>query len=518
MAKFVYGIDLGTTYSCISYVDETGRATVIDNMEGTNTTPSVVNFENPMEVSVGQLAKENAVVDPENTVSFVKNLIGRTDYTIAYNGEDKSPEEISSYILRKVAGDAARQINQEVKDVVITCPAYFGSAETSATKKAGEIAGLNVLEIINEPTAAAIYYGCTKTHEDKTILIYDLGGGTFDVTVMDIKDGKIRVICTDGDLDLGGKNWDDALILYLQDEYKAQTGYDGEIDPYAQQELRIKAEKAKQQLTGRQETTVVWGVTGSAAKMTVTREIFEEITQSLLNRTLERTGDALRVAKDKGFEVSEILLVGGSSYMPQVPKALAERYGIEPRILEPNEAVAKGAAIYALQIYRPNPAEETPSVTPEVLGIAGKVEVIAATTKSYALQVLYNGESVCRNMIIKNEPMPEGQVSVTREFGTAEDNQRTADVVVYENDSMETYLPLDPDTVLGTVSIPLPSGLKAGSPLEVTFTLNREGILYVVGRDVVSGEIRDLSIKIAGVMDDQDVAALKQKTRDVVVQ
>ena len=178
MAKYVFGIDLGTTYSCIAYVDETGRATVVNNQEGTNTTPSVVNFASPSQVVVGQVAKENAVIEPQNTVALVKTLMGKSNFAINYNGEDKSPEEVSAYILRKLAEDASKLIDSEVKDVVITCPAYFGTAERTATKNAGEIAGLNVIEIISEPTAAALYYGCAKEQGEKTILVYDLGGGT----------------------------------------------------------------------------------------------------------------------------------------------------------------------------------------------------------------------------------------------------------------------------------------------------------------------------------------------------
>ena len=205
MAKYVFGIDLGTTYSCIAYVDETGRATVINNQEGTNTTPSVVNFASPTQVVVGQVAKENAVIDPQNTVSLVKTLMGKSNFAISYNGEDVSPEEASSYILRKLAGDASKLIDAEVKDVVITCPAYFGTAERTATKNAGEIAGLNVIEIISEPTAAALYYGCAKEQGEKTVLVYDLGGGTFDVTVMHVSPGKIEMVCSDGNHELGGK-------------------------------------------------------------------------------------------------------------------------------------------------------------------------------------------------------------------------------------------------------------------------------------------------------------------------
>ncbi|WP_415932095.1 Hsp70 family protein, partial [Zhenpiania hominis] len=194
MSKFVFGIDLGTTYSCIAYVDENGIPTVIKNNEGTNTTPSVVNFASSGEVVVGGVAKESAVIEPNNTVEFVKRLMGKTDFAINYDGEDKSPEEISSYILRKLAKDASEQLDTEVKDVVITCPAYFGLAERKATKNAGEMAGLNVLEVISEPTAAALYYGCTKASDERTFLVYDLGGGTFDVTIMRISSEKIEII------------------------------------------------------------------------------------------------------------------------------------------------------------------------------------------------------------------------------------------------------------------------------------------------------------------------------------
>ena len=273
MAKYVFGIDLGTTYSCIAYVDETGRATVINNLEDTNTTPSVVNFANPMQVVVGQVAKETAVIDPNNTISLVKTLMGKTDFAINYNGEDKSPEEVSAYILRKITEDASKLIDTEVKDVVITCPAYFGTAERTATKNAGIIAGLNVLEIISEPTAAALYYGCTKNQEPKTILVFDLGGGTFDVTIMSISSDKIEVVCSDGNHELGGKDWDEAVMRYLAAEFCSQTGFDGEFDEYAQQDLRLKAENAKQQLSSKDKVPVMLDVAGLRARVYIDRNI-----------------------------------------------------------------------------------------------------------------------------------------------------------------------------------------------------------------------------------------------------
>lgn len=549
MAKYVFGIDLGTTYSCIAYVDETGRATVVNNQEGTNTTPSVVNFASPSQVVVGQVAKENAVIDPQNTVALVKTLMGRSNFAINYNGEDKSPEEVSAYILRKLTEDASKLIDSEVKDVVITCPAYFGTAERTATKNAGEIAGLNVIEIISEPTAAALYYGCAKEQGEKTILVYDLGGGTFDVTVMRIGSGKIEVICSDGNHELGGKNWDDAVMQYLASEFCSETGFDGDFDEYAQQDLRLKAEKAKQQLSSREEVPVMLDAAGLRARISISRATFDEITQTLLNESIEKTDAAIAVAESKGFKVDEILLVGGSTRMPQVTKALIEKYGIEPKILEPDEAVAKGAAIYALGAYElrveewkekvesgevdmtdesvkeevEKYQEEATVSTVSIPGLRGQKmsEVVTvATTKSYALKVLVNGVEKCCNMIIKNIKMENGSISVTKQFGTADDNQETAELVVYESDFDSQYYDVDEDFTLGTASLELSGNLPAGAPIQVTFTLNNEGILEVTGRDMTTNkEIHTTMQATAGTtMSKEDVAAVKEKSKNIAVE
>lgn len=544
MAKYVFGIDLGTTYSCIAYVDETGRATVVNNSEGTNTTPSVVNFASPSQVVVGQVAKENAVIDPDNTISLVKTLMGKTDFAISYNGEDKSPEEVSAYILRKVAEDAAKMLDTEVKDVVITCPAYFGTAERTATKNAGIIAGLNVLEVISEPTAAALYYGCAREQEEKTILVFDLGGGTFDVTIMNISSEKIEVICSDGNHELGGKDWDEAVMRYLAEEFISQTGFDGEFDEYAQQDMRLKAEKAKQQLTSRDQVPVMLDAAGLRARINLTREKFDEITSALLGEAIEKTESAIDVAKEKGYNIDEILLVGGSTRMPQVTKAIVDRFGMEPKILDPDEAVAKGAAIHAVNVYvnnqkslEPGDVGETTvnvggatkeinaddykeelAVQPEMMSIGGKTrQVVVATTKSFAIEVLINGESKCCNMIIKNEPMPDGSISVTKEFGTNVANQESAELVVYESDFMEETFDVDKDFVLGTATLELPGNLPAGSPIQVTFTLSTEGILEVSGVDKTTGREVHATMQAKGIMAEEKVDELKEKSKQMVV-
>ena len=544
MAKYVFGIDLGTTYSCIAYVDETGRATVVNNSEGTNTTPSVVNFASPSQVVVGQVAKENAVIDPDNTISLVKTLMGKTDFAISYNGEDKSPEEVSAYILRNVAEDAAKMLDTEVRDVVITCPAYFGTAERTATKNAGIIAGLNVLEVISEPTAAALYYGCAREQEEKTILVFDLGGGTFDVTIMNISSEKIEVICSDGNHELGGKDWDEAVMRYLAEEFISQTGFDGEFDEYAQQDMRLKAEKAKQQLTSRDQVPVMLDAAGLRARINLTREKFDEITSALLGEAIEKTESAIDVAKEKGYNIDEILLVGGSTRMPQVTKAIVDRFGMEPKILDPDEAVAKGAAIHAVNVYvnnqkslEPGDVGETTvnvggatkeinaddykeelAVQPEMMSIGGKTrKVVVATTKSFAIEVLINGESKCCNMIIKNEPMPDGSISVTKEFGTNVANQESAELVVYESDFMEETFDVDKDFVLGTATLELPGNLPAGSPIQVTFTLSTEGILEVSGVDKTTGREVHATMQAKGIMAEEKVDELKEKSKQMVV-
>lgn len=550
MANYIFGIDLGTTYSCIAYVDETGRATVVNNMEGSNTTPSVVNFASPTQVVVGQIAKDNSVLEPDNTVSLVKTLIGKSDSAIMYNGENKTPEEVSAYILRKVAEDASKLLNTEVKNVVITCPAYFGTEERTATKQAGEIAGLNVIEIISEPTAAALYYGCAQnTEESKTILVYDLGGGTFDVTIMDIRPGQIDVVCSDGNHQLGGKDWDQAIMRFLQDEFRSEHSYDEDFDENFIQDLQLKAEKAKQQLSTREETMVMLDAAGLRARVKMTRDQFEQMTQHLLSETIAKTDTAIAEAAEKGYnKVDEILLVGGSTRMPQVTKALVEKFGIEPKILEPDEAVAKGAAIYALGAYElkvnqwkdklasenvetmsqeeQDEAEmyqEAAAVSTAMIpGLRGKKmnEVVTvATTKSYALKAIVENEEKCCNMIIKNVKMENGVISVTKPFGTAEANQSTAELVVFESDFTTEYFDVDEDFILGTCTLELPGNLPAGAPIQVTFTLNNEGILEVTGIDMTTkNEIKATMQATAGTsMSKEEVEAVKAKSKSIVV-
>jgi molecular chaperone DnaK (HSP70) len=542
MAKFVYGIDLGTTYSCIAYVDETGRATVIDNSEGTNTTPSVVNFESPTNVVVGQVAKDAAITEPEKTIAFVKRLMGKSDFAISYNGRDVSPQEVSSYILRKLTEDAARLINEDVKDIVITCPAYFGAAERDATKKAGDIAGLNVLEVISEPVAAAIYYGYTREQNKKNILVYDLGGGTFDVTVMAISSDIIEVICCEGDHELGGKDWDETVMRYIAGEFNSRTGYTDDFDESAQADLRLKVESAKIQLSGREETPVTLDVAGLRERIPISRATFDELTAALLTKTIDLTEKAVTIARSKGVEIDEIILVGGSTRMPQVPRILKEKYGKEPRILDPDEAVAKGAALYAVDVYINRqksiftweenvknsgrdaalPPVENVDAFKETLTGAVKTQktrkIIVTTTKSYALKVLVdNKDEKCNNLIIKNTRMDGDEINVTGHFGTQEADQETVELVVYESDDMNEYYDVDNDLIIGTAVLALPENLPANAPIDVTFTLNKEGMLRVHGKDLTGNREITAEMHAKGIMTTEEVEEAKKHSSQIVV-
>ena len=547
MSKYVFGIDLGTTYSCIARVDETGRAEVIKNLEGENITPSVVAFEDDT-VIVGSDAKEESSIKPETTVLLVKSYMGKKISMLDYNGEPKMPEEISSYILKKLARDASEQLGVEVKDVVITCPAYFGTAERTATKNAGKIAGLNVLEIISEPTAAAIYYGCTRKHDEKTVLVYDLGGGTFDVTVMRISADKIEVVCSDGDHDLGGKNWDETLMSYLINQFSQKVGYEVEPDEYLDQRLREMAEKLKKRLTATTKASGILEGDAKQEKLSVTREDFDRMTSIYLRETMNKVETVLEISKNKGYQIDEVLLVGGSTRMPQVKETLEAKFGKEKvHFLEPDEAVAKGAAIHAVNVYVNNQKnlsekdfeseenikvnidgdikelnakdyKEKLSFSPEIMSLGGKArEVVMTTTKSFALNPIVNGRQIGYNMIIKNQLMNNGFLEVSKVFGTYLPNQETVDITIYENDSMEEYFELEENLKLGKVTLELPKNLPKGSPIEITLKLTKEGILEVKGLDKTSNKEVKVEMNTKGIMSKQELERIKNKVQGITL-
>ena len=570
MENRAFGIDLGTTYSCISYVDEiSGEPVVVDNKEGTNVTPSVVYFDDEKSYTVGDLAKESALLDPDHTCQFVKRKMGSEIDKVAITVGEKefSPEQVSSLILKKLVEDAEEALDTKIKDVVITCPAYFGNAERIATKNAGIMAGLNVLEIINEPTAAALCYGSLRDVDDKVILVYDLGGGTFDVTIIRVTSEEIIAIATDGNHQLGGKDWDAALVSHLRDAFYAEKeDFDGEFDAEAEQELLLKAERAKQQLTGKPSTKVVVSAAGMKVSVNLTRETFDDITSSLLKCTIDKTNDAIEAAKKKGVtKIDEIILVGGSCKMPQVKELVSATYPDIPiKMFEPNTAVAKGAAIHAnnllqgitelqkwkdvvksvtgeeIEVYPEYPQDIlTPEQIKEIENAAeeegldptdipwglggtrgdtprpGKKGTVLRniTSKSFGIQILteeteiINGReeriSKISNLITKQDAVP---TSVTETFGTAFANMVNVELVIYETDVTDKVYEIGSWEPLGNVVLELPPNLPEGSPIEVTLGLSTDGILELRGYEPTSDRECKVTFQSEAVLTEEKVA------------
>lgn len=535
----IFGIDLGTTYSCIAYIDDAGKPMVVKNAEGELTTPSVVFFDDGNNIEVGASAKENSKLYPDQVVSFIKRSIGKPNSDQTINGKTMSPSEISSYILKKVVGDAIENLreegklgeNEEIKDVVITCPAYFGINERTATKTAGEYAGLNVLQIINEPTAAAIAYGTADDSQEKTVLVYDLGGGTFDITMIHIKPGEIKVICTSGDHNLGGKDWDDSLLVYLDDEFKAKTGTSESIldDPETLQEVYLSAEKAKKLLTSKEKAPISINFKGDKARIELTRDTFDSLTKDLLERTISLTQEVFKDAEKKGYkqsDVSEILLVGGSSRMPQVAKRVKEAFNIPTKMFDPDEAVAKGAAIFANKASQYNIlldeiSQATGKTKEELksdidsgktdlnsladkanldvskrmfLGAADDIKITNVSSRSFGT-VAYNnnGEEKLFNMIMKNDELPK---EAHESFFPYRDNQRNVKFVVLESLTMEKECDKSLGTEVGTVLLELPPNCTTKSQIDVTFKLNEDGLLELKATEVSSNKTIEASFEV----------------------
>ncbi|MFT4927343.1 MAG: molecular chaperone DnaK, partial [Phenylobacterium sp.] len=518
----IYGIDLGTTYSCISYVDEHGKSVVVPNSDNNLTTPSVVYFESKDNIVVGETAKEVAEIHPEQVVSTVKRVMGDSEWETEHEGHCYTPQEIASHILRKVVADAQNNTGHEIKDVVITVPAYFGVNQKEATKQAGELAGLNVLYVIPEPTAAAIAYGMEQA-EEQVILVYDLGGGTFDISVIAVKQGEISVICTGGDHQLGGRDWDEALASYFAENFAEQTGISAEElmeDAETWQELMNSAEKCKKALSTRETMIEKVSYEGERAKIELTRDKFEEITASLVERTISLTQTQLQVAKDKGYDhIDQLLLVGGSSYMPQVSRHLNSQFDFATRLFDPNQAVAKGAALFGYKCFLDQQlktaiAEDSgqnveqvtlDDVSEQKLGEAQhkvalnqgmalpglkkitETKITNVTSKSFGIVVL-NDEAQERvnNLITLDEQVP---VNITQQFTTFHEAQENVELRCIENSERKGHtqmFDLDPDQEFGHAVLSFGEALPKGSPVEITFTLGPDGLLSVQGKDLTT--------------------------------
>ncbi|MFA1545336.1 Hsp70 family protein [Actinomadura chokoriensis] len=521
----VYGIDLGTTYSCIASIDDVGRPAVLRNLEGTDTTPSVVFFESGENVVVGATAKDTAVLEPDNVVSLVKRDMGR-DVTRPIHGIDFTPEEVSAFILLKLATDARTTTGEDARDVVITVPAYFGAAERDATRKAGRIAGLNVIDIVSEPIAAAITYGVLNPEANRTILVYDLGGGTFDTTVIALRDGHIEVVCTDGDHELGGADWDARLVEYLAERFREEHPDAGDPldDKQTEQQLRRDAEDAKKALTTRTTQTVRVMHGGRVAAVEVTREKLEELTKDLLDRTVEITGRTLSTAADKGVDdYDDLVLVGGSTKMPVVAARLETELGLAPRLQDPDLAVAKGAALYAFEetyrrLVREGAAERAEEMANRAGLSAEQQKQIAGrqikTVASHAFGIVVvdreTGAENVAHLVHANDELPAAK---TEEFFTVYDDQASADIRVMEQAGVVESADLIDNTEIATGEIRVPPGKKAGWPIGVTFALDASGLLNVTAVEKETGERLELKVDVGGMSEEEVERSRKALSR-----
>ncbi|QXJ21490.1 Hsp70 family protein [Actinomadura graeca] len=518
----VYGIDLGTTYTCIAHVDDTsGRPMVTPNIEGELTTPSVVLFEDDETRVVGREAKNTALLEADRVIEMIKREIGKPNWRREFFGREVSPEEISSYILRKAVDDAERHDRVRPQKVVITCPAYFDVPQREATATAGRIAGLDVLEIINEPTAAAITYGM-QDKGDQTLLVYDLGGGTFDITVIEIKDGAIRVVATGGNDQLGGRDWDEEIVKYCAAQWEAEyPGADGGVlsSPDTVQALWLRAESSKRTLTAMPQARIPVVHDGKQVAVSLTREKFEELTAPLLENTVTYTKAVIETARELGSpSIDRLLLVGGSTKMPQVAARLQKEFGIEIESFEPDFAVAKGAAIYGQKLAinerirheigrrtdtRPEDVdvETTPDVVREEaeevvadtmglrLGTVKKIGGMAVTNVSShsfgVLAFLPDDTQVIANLVLAQQALP---AESTMTFGTKDGGAPLIELKIFENTSGEKIVrDLDTGEEVTSAVLEMQAGLPPNSPIDVTFRLDGQGRLHITGQDKAEG-------------------------------
>ena len=484
MSKII-GIDLGTTNSCVA-VMEGGEAVVIPNAEGARTTPSVVAFAKTGERMVGQVAKRQAITNPDRTISSIKREMG-SDYKVNIDNKAYTPQEISAMVLQKLKSDAEAYLGQTVTEAVITVPAYFTDAQRQATKDAGRIAGLDVKRIINEPTAAALAYGLDKEKADQKIMVYDLGGGTFDVSVLEIGDGVIEVLATAGNNRLGGDDFDACITKYLVDEFKKTEGIDLSTDKVAMQRLREAAEKAKVELSGVTTSNInLPYITADATgpkhlDVTLTRAKFNELTHHLVEKTVGPVKQALSDSGLKPSDISKVLLVGGSSRIPAVQEMVKSLIGKDGfKGINPDECVAIGAAIQGGVFSGDTKGMLLLDVTPLSLGI----ETLGG---------------VCTKLIERNTTIP---VKKSQVFSTAADNQTSVEVNVLQGErEMAAY-----NKSLGRFNLDGIAPARRGVPqIEVTFDIDANGIVNVSAKDLGTGKEQHITITASSNMSKEDI-------------
>ena len=515
--KQILGIDLGTTYSCVAVLDEYGQPRVLQNREGTSTTPSVVSFEDDDSALVGADAKNRWRVAPEKTVACIKrhmtmdeSFIKPTKFPLGWD-----PCEFSAIILKKLVNDANEALDREenpIKDVVITCPAYFDAKARARTKQAGEAAGLNVLQIINEPTAAAIAYGI-KQDENQTVLVYDLGGGTFDVTILKISGNEYETVATGGDPFCGGYDWDKALAAKILDVYNKTYNTDFifpateesalEADPKIQRmraSLLMEAERLKMSLTGSKkgsaETSWLFEEDGhSCPKTVITREDFDAMTSDLLDSTIEKVEEVIAAAKAKGVDhIDRWILVGGSSYMQQVKSRIDEKFNCDAKISDPNQCVAKGAAIFAATLAGGKKDDD-----PIIYDVC---------SKTYGTDVGVNGVEKVENLIFANDRLPAETTAV---FTTTVDNQSAVSMEIYESEAQEQVIDVDCAELINQNNrLQIKSRLPKGSKITVKFLVDNTGIMHVTAT-AEDGSLCEFNQEIRGLKSESEMKESIQK-------